>query len=98
MGFHGFCLPLSLIVTTHQLRTYSDPGSKCSIATNRSNVSVRRTPWFPTRTGPGDGEGCMTTNALADGAISPRSINWSGSSGLQGSASMSSPKRSEYIL
>ena len=37
MGFHGFCLPLSLIVATHQLRTYSDPGSKCSIATNRSN-------------------------------------------------------------
>jgi hypothetical protein len=37
MGFHGFCLPLSLMVTTHQLRTYSDPGSKCSIATNRSN-------------------------------------------------------------
>ena len=27
----------------------------------------------------------MTTNALADGAINPRSINWSGSSALQGS-------------
>ena len=37
MGFHGLRLAVSVIVTTHQLRTYSDPGSKCSIATNRSN-------------------------------------------------------------
>jgi hypothetical protein len=58
---------------------------------------VRRTPWFPIGLEPGDGEGCMATNVLADGAINPRSINWSGSSGLQGSASMSSPKRSECI-
>jgi hypothetical protein len=62
-----------------------------------SDVTVRRTPWFPTRTEPGDGEGCMTTNALADGVINPRSIKWSASSGLQGSASMSSPKMSECI-
>jgi hypothetical protein len=37
MGFHHLRLTMSLIVTTHQLRTYSDPGSKCSIATNHSN-------------------------------------------------------------
>jgi hypothetical protein len=30
----------------------------------------------------------MTTNVLADGAINPRSINWSRSSGLQGSAAL----------
>ena len=57
MGFHGFCLPLSVIVTTHQLRTYSDPGSKCSIATNRSNpasagsqVSAQFSTTFPKHT------------------------------------------------
>jgi hypothetical protein len=57
MGFHGFCLPLSLIVATHQLRTYSDPSSKCSIATNRSNpasagsqVSAQFSTTFPKHT------------------------------------------------
>jgi hypothetical protein len=39
----------------------------------------------------------MTTKPLADGANSPRSINWSRSSGLQGPASMSLPERLECI-
>ena len=80
-----------------EMRTPMLELTDAEMADLKFTVSVRRTPWFPTRTGPGDGEGCMTTNALADGAINPRSINWSGSSGLQGSASMSSPKRSECI-
>jgi hypothetical protein len=57
MGFHGLRLPLSLIVTTHQLRTYSDPGSKFSIATTRSNpasagsqVSAQFSTTFPKHT------------------------------------------------
>ena len=37
-------------------------------------VSVRRTPWFPIQSEPGDGRGCMTSNAVAD-ATNPRSIN-----------------------